>query len=353
MPFFAPTPLPTMIATGVASPRAHGQLMTSTDIPRARAKPAGRPSSSHTAAVTTAIAMTAGTNTPDTLSAMRAIGAFVAEASDTIRMICESVVSSPTRTASQVRQPERLTVAADTASPAALSTGTLSPVSAASSTAASPDTTTPSTGMLSPGRTMKTSPTRTSATGTTVSAPSRSTVAVRGASRMSDLSASVVLPFARASSSLPTVMSVRIMPADSKYSSPAPPFTRTSSTYTLQRNAAVAPIATRVSMFGARCASPRKPLTKNFRLTTMMIPARSICMTPPPAGPVRSGGSGQPSIPWPIETYISAARKTSEAISRFLRSAASASAGDASNASASAAEETDDDDAAAPFFRAP
>ena len=28
MPFFAPTPLPTMMATGVARPRAHGQLMT-------------------------------------------------------------------------------------------------------------------------------------------------------------------------------------------------------------------------------------------------------------------------------------------------------------------------------------
>ena len=39
MPFLAPRPLPTMIATGVASPSAHGQLMTSTEMPRARAKP--------------------------------------------------------------------------------------------------------------------------------------------------------------------------------------------------------------------------------------------------------------------------------------------------------------------------
>ena len=31
IPFLAPTPFPTMIATGVASPRAHGQLITSTD----------------------------------------------------------------------------------------------------------------------------------------------------------------------------------------------------------------------------------------------------------------------------------------------------------------------------------
>ena len=38
MPFFAPTPLPTMMATGVARPSAHGQLMTSTEMPRASAK---------------------------------------------------------------------------------------------------------------------------------------------------------------------------------------------------------------------------------------------------------------------------------------------------------------------------
>ena len=39
MPFFAPIPLPTIIATGVASPRAHGQLITRTDIPLASANP--------------------------------------------------------------------------------------------------------------------------------------------------------------------------------------------------------------------------------------------------------------------------------------------------------------------------
>ena len=37
MPFLAPTPLPTIMATGVASPNAHGQLMTSTEMPRASA----------------------------------------------------------------------------------------------------------------------------------------------------------------------------------------------------------------------------------------------------------------------------------------------------------------------------
>ena len=32
IPFFAATPLPTIIATGVASPNAHGQLTTRTEI---------------------------------------------------------------------------------------------------------------------------------------------------------------------------------------------------------------------------------------------------------------------------------------------------------------------------------
>ena len=33
IPFLAPTPFPTIIATGVASPKAHGQLITNTAIP--------------------------------------------------------------------------------------------------------------------------------------------------------------------------------------------------------------------------------------------------------------------------------------------------------------------------------
>ena len=37
IPFFAPTPFPTIIATGVASPSAQGQLITSTEIPLASA----------------------------------------------------------------------------------------------------------------------------------------------------------------------------------------------------------------------------------------------------------------------------------------------------------------------------
>ena len=131
-------------------------------------------------------------------------------------MICESVVSSPTRVARQRRKPDWLTVAAETASPGALSAGTLSPVSADSLTALVPSSTTPSTGMLSPGRTTNTSSLCTCSTGTVTSCSSRITVAVFGASFIRLFSASVVLPFDRASSILPTVISVRIIAADSK-----------------------------------------------------------------------------------------------------------------------------------------
>ena len=208
--------MPTIIATGVASPSAHGQLITSTDIPLASAKPKLCPAISHAIIVITAIVITAGTNTPDTLSATLAIGALVAAASLTICIICESVVSSPTLVARHFMKPDRLIVAADTLSSSALSTGILSPVRADSFTALLPSTTIPSTGIFSPGLTTNMSSFATASTGTTFSAPSFIMVAVLGASFISPLSASVVLPLERASSILPTVMSVRIIAADSK-----------------------------------------------------------------------------------------------------------------------------------------
>ena len=106
IPFFAPIPFPTIMATGVASPKAHGQLMTRTEIPRAKAKAMVSPARSQPMVVIIAIMITAGTNTPDTLSAIFAMGAFVAAASLTIFMIWESVVSSPTLDASQRIKPD-------------------------------------------------------------------------------------------------------------------------------------------------------------------------------------------------------------------------------------------------------
>ena len=82
---FAPIPLPTIIATGVAKPKAHGQDITSTDIPLAKENAnVSFPITSQPIVVRTAIVITVGTNIPDTLSAILAIGAFVAAASDTI-----------------------------------------------------------------------------------------------------------------------------------------------------------------------------------------------------------------------------------------------------------------------------
>ena len=106
IPFLAPTPFPTMMATGVASPNAQGQLMTRTEIPLASANPIPSPAISHTRIVTSAITITVGTKTPETLSATLAIGAFVAAASLTIWMIWESVVSSPTLVAWHFRKPD-------------------------------------------------------------------------------------------------------------------------------------------------------------------------------------------------------------------------------------------------------
>ncbi len=56
-----------------------------------------------------------------------------------------------------------------TRSPARLSTGIDSPVTIDSSTAAAPSTTTPSTGIFSPGRTRSTSPTWITSSGTSSS----------------------------------------------------------------------------------------------------------------------------------------------------------------------------------------
>ena len=106
MPDFAPLPLPTITATGVARPSAHGQLITSTEIPRASAYPKLCPTASQTQNAINAITITQGTNTPDTLSAIFEIGAFVAEASLTIFIICDNVVSSPTAVARHLIYPD-------------------------------------------------------------------------------------------------------------------------------------------------------------------------------------------------------------------------------------------------------
>src|SRR4028118_2404076 len=88
-------------------------------------------------------------------------------------MICERAVSLPTLVALKRNDPEALMVAPITSFPSRLVTGMDSPVIIASSTADSPETTRPSTGIFSPGRTTTTSPATTSSTGTSTSSPPR------------------------------------------------------------------------------------------------------------------------------------------------------------------------------------
>ena len=83
MPISAPLPVPTIMATGVASPSAHGQLITNTATAEVSASFTLPVSAIHATKVTADIANTTGTNTPATLSAMRAMGALVALASST------------------------------------------------------------------------------------------------------------------------------------------------------------------------------------------------------------------------------------------------------------------------------
>ena len=92
----------------------------------------------------------------------------------------------------------------------------LSPVIMDSSIAVWPLTTSPSTGIFSPGRTMTTSPDSTSSIGISISAPSWTTVAVFGARPISFFIDSEVRPLVTASRDLPRRMRVMITPAVSK-----------------------------------------------------------------------------------------------------------------------------------------
>ena len=216
-PISAPLPVPTMMASGVASPSAHGQLMTTTATAEVSASLGLPVKESHATKVIAAMPRTTGTNTPATLSARRAMGALVALASSTSWMMRASAVSAPTRVARKVNEPVRLMVAAFTVSPGAFSTGIDSPVSALSSTAEDPSSTTPSTGTASPGRTKMVCPSWISSTATVASLPSSSTmVAVLGARSMSFSMAPPVFDLLRVSRYLPTVTSERIVPALSK-----------------------------------------------------------------------------------------------------------------------------------------
>jgi len=181
----APCPVATITDMGVARPRAHGQatMRTATAATNACAMRGCGPSKLHAAKVPPAATTTAGTNHAATTSATCWMGARLRCASLTIRTICASSVSEPTRSARITKLPVPLTVAPTSRSPGCFSTGKDSPVIMDSSTELLPSRSTPSTGTFSPGRTRRRAPRVTLSSGTSVSTPSSpSNRAVGGAS---------------------------------------------------------------------------------------------------------------------------------------------------------------------------
>ncbi len=102
-PSWAPRPVPTSSAVGVARPSAHGHAMIITATPAVNAACTPAPLISHTTNVRAASEMTTGTNTAEIRSARRWTGALPVCAWVTSRPILASVVSSPTRVARTTR----------------------------------------------------------------------------------------------------------------------------------------------------------------------------------------------------------------------------------------------------------
>ncbi len=203
MPSWAPRPVPTSSAVGVASPSAHGQAMIRTATAAVNAATVSPVAPSQPPKVATAISRTTGTKTPEIRSARRCTRALPLCASSTSFAIRASRVSAPTRVASTTSRPPAFTVAPVTASPTATSTGTDSPVSREVSTAEAPSVTVPSVAIFSPGRTTNRSPTASRATGIRTSPPSRRTATSLAPSSISARSAAPARRLARASSQRP------------------------------------------------------------------------------------------------------------------------------------------------------
>ena len=210
MPARAATPAPATMAVGVASPSAQGQAMTRTETALISAGSRPAPERTHAAKVTTARPTTIGTNTALTRSTIRWMAGLAACALSTSRITRPSVESPPTARTSTSMKPLMFIDPAITASAGCLETGTLSPVMSASSTSASPRSTTPSAATRSPGRQMTTSPVFKACTGVSRSLPSAVLIrAVTGLIASNSRIARPALRRARRSMCLP--MSTRVM----------------------------------------------------------------------------------------------------------------------------------------------
>ncbi len=204
MPWRAATPVPAMIAVGVARPRAHGQAITSTATALIRAVSRGAPCSHQPTSVARASSSTLGTNTWLTLSTSFWIGALAAWASSTRRMIRASTVSAPSAWVLTSNRPSPLMAPPVTLSPGCFGTGRLSPLIRASSAWLWPSTTSPSTGKRSPGLTSTRSSRRKALMATSCSRPSITWIARSGRKASRARMALAVWRLARLSRYLPS-----------------------------------------------------------------------------------------------------------------------------------------------------
>ena len=185
MPSRAPRPMPATMETGIEMTSAPGHPITSR-VSASSMLPLIRPE-------TMASTMMAGVYHFENRSMNAWVRALASWASSTRRMIRARVVSAPMARVVTRRYPLVWTVPAKTGSPGPLAAGMDSPVMLASFTAASPSTTSPSTGTMAPALTMTTSPACTEPAGTSVSTPSRMTTATSGAVSTRSASADRVL----------------------------------------------------------------------------------------------------------------------------------------------------------------
>ena len=147
------------------------------------------------------------------LSARPTIFAFEASADCTSLIIRRIELSSPTFTAFMSKAPNWFTIPLETSSPTVLSTERDSPVITAWFIEVLPDIITPSTGMLSPGRTLTVSPTLTSPAGIIFSLLSVTTLAVSGVRRTRSSIPSLAFFTVSSSSSPPSYMMNATSPA--------------------------------------------------------------------------------------------------------------------------------------------
>ena len=182
MPCFTALPMPTIIAAGVARPRAHGQAITSTATACMSAVVQSPLNHQVSAKVISATATTAGTNTAAALSATRAIGALLPCASESAFIMSPSRVSLPSCAARYTMLPSVISAPAKTLLPACLISGFDSPVRWLSSAQPLPRSTIPSAAMRSPWLARMRSPTMIWSAGRLCHWPPRSTVTCLGVS---------------------------------------------------------------------------------------------------------------------------------------------------------------------------